>query len=329
MRRALVLSSGGAKASWQVGACEHLIVERRYWFDVITGVSAGAVNGATLAQAHDPKELESELAHLRSVWLGIRDPDVYRRRWRGALGVALGRRPSLYDTSPLRRVLETHIDPLRVATSPVRLRVGYVDLLSGQYRTAGNDHPALRDVVLASCSLPLLFPPTPLANGQELGVDGAIGTSTPLFDALTALAELPPSGDEPDEVWVVVTPPRGRFPEPPARSRPAMALRSLSRLIDGLVDGLIDGVLARGIKQAAGTGVLARPVNVRVLHPREELRGVSLRFHPERSQAWYEDGLRTAREVSAQPETRSVEVRTRSSRRRRSVGVVRSLSSPV
>ncbi|PYM79197.1 MAG: patatin, partial [Candidatus Rokuibacteriota bacterium] len=53
MRRALVLSSGGAKASWQVGACEHLIVEQRYWFDVITGVSAGAVNGTTLAQAHD------------------------------------------------------------------------------------------------------------------------------------------------------------------------------------------------------------------------------------------------------------------------------------
>jgi predicted acylesterase/phospholipase RssA len=64
MRRALVLSSGGAKASWQVGACEHLIVERRYWFDVITGVSAGAVNGTTLAQAHDQKELEAELERV-------------------------------------------------------------------------------------------------------------------------------------------------------------------------------------------------------------------------------------------------------------------------
>src|SRR5205823_11947500 len=44
MRRALVLSGGGAKGSWQVGACQHLIVERGLWFDVIAGVSTGAVN---------------------------------------------------------------------------------------------------------------------------------------------------------------------------------------------------------------------------------------------------------------------------------------------
>ena len=64
--------------------------------------------------------------------------------------------------------------------TPIRLRIGYVDLLSGQYRTASNGHPELRDAVLASCSLPLVFPPVPLENGQELGVDGAVRSSTPL-----------------------------------------------------------------------------------------------------------------------------------------------------
>src|SRR6059058_6418218 len=92
MRRALVLSGGGAKGSWQVGACQHLIVERGLWFDVIAGVSAGAVNAATLAQARDPDELAAELEHLRSVWLGLRGSrDVYRRRWLGALGTVLAR----------------------------------------------------------------------------------------------------------------------------------------------------------------------------------------------------------------------------------------------
>src|SRR2546430_5001081 len=70
MRRALVRSGGGAKGSWQVGACQHLILERGLWFDVIAGVSAGAVNAATLAQARDPDELAAELEHLRAVWLG-------------------------------------------------------------------------------------------------------------------------------------------------------------------------------------------------------------------------------------------------------------------
>src|SRR5256885_486928 len=81
MRRALVVSGGGAKGSWQVGACQHLIVERGLWFDVIAGVSAGAVNAATLAQARDQDELAAEVEHLRSVWLGLRGShDIYRRR---------------------------------------------------------------------------------------------------------------------------------------------------------------------------------------------------------------------------------------------------------
>ena len=169
MRRALVLSGGGAKGSWQVGACHHLIAERGLWFDVIAGVSAGAVNAATLAQAHDPDELATELEHLRSVWLGLRGShDVYRRRWLGALGTVLARRASLYNAAPLRGVLAGHIDPARVAASPIRLRIGYVDLLSGRYRTAGNDHPTLVDAVLASCALPLIFPPVPLGDPDRV-----------------------------------------------------------------------------------------------------------------------------------------------------------------
>jgi predicted acylesterase/phospholipase RssA len=305
MRRALVLSSGGAKASWQVGACEHLIVERRYWFDVIAGVSAGAVNGTTLAQAQDPKELETELEHLRSVWFALRDSHVYRWRWRGALEMALGKRASLYDTGPLRRVLEEHIDPPRVASSPIRLRVGYVDLLSGQYRTAANDHPALRDAVLASCSLPLVFPPVPLANGQELGVDGAVRRSTPLTDALDALAERPQSGDEPDEVWAVIPDPPGRsgpldlIPEPPVHSWLGLALHSLWRSTG---DGFVEE-----IQRLEETRVSSRRVKLRVLHPPNELRGGSLRFDPGKLRAWYEDGRRTAREVSSRPDPRAGE----------------------
>src|SRR5207237_283651 len=80
----------------------------------------------------------------------------------------------VYEPGPLREILLEHIDPSRVATSPVQLRVGYVDLVTGRYRTAGNDDPALRDAVLASCSLPVAFPPVALRNGRELGVDGGV-----------------------------------------------------------------------------------------------------------------------------------------------------------
>src|SRR5438067_6165965 len=180
MRRALVLSGGGAKGSWQVGACQHLIVERGLWFDVIAGVSAGAVNAATLAQARDQDELAAEVEHLRSVWLGLRGShDIYRRRWLGALGTVLARRTSLYNAAPLRAILAGHIDPARVAGSPIRLRIGYVDLLSGRYRTAGNEHPTLVDAVLASCALLLTFPTVALSDGDDLVVTVSLHTAKP------------------------------------------------------------------------------------------------------------------------------------------------------
>jgi predicted acylesterase/phospholipase RssA len=294
MRRALVLPGGGAKGSWQVGACEHLIAERGYWFDVVTGVSAGAVNAATLAQARDPDELSAELDHLRSVWLSLRGShDVYRRRWLGALGTLLARQASLYQAGPLRGVLARHIDPARVIASPMRLRVGYVDLLSGAYRTARNDHPTLVDAVLASCALPLVFPPVPLDNGAELAVDGALRGRTPLADALEALAEQPGSGEEPDEVWVITPHTLGRVSESPRRNWLWVALRSLSVATSQPFPEDVDRAHDIQVGRAS-------PVRVRVVHPPKELRGPSLDFDAVKMRAWYEDGLRTAR--AAEPD---------------------------
>jgi len=284
MRRALVLSGGGAKGVWQVGACQHLIVERGYWFDVIAGVSAGAVNGAALARAHDPHELVAALEHLRAVWFGLRgDRDIYRRRWLGALGMMWGRRASLYETGPLRQVLAQHLDPPRVAASPIRLRVGYVDLLSGRYRTAGNDHPALVDAVLASCALPVVFPPVALRDGRELGVDGGVRHVTPLADAMRELAREPTAGDEPDEVWVLVPEPLGRVRRSAVSHWLSVALRSLCRPTDILPD----------------TAATRRYLTLHALHPRKALRGGMLDFDPAKLRTWYWDGLRTAREVKA------------------------------
>ncbi len=287
-RRALVLSGGGARAVWQVGACQHLIAERGYWFDVIAGVSAGAVNGATLAQARDLDDLAAELEHLRAVWFGIRgNRDIYGRRWLGPLGMVLGRRASLHETGPLRRVLEQHIDPGRVAASPIGLRVGYVDLLSGRYRTAGNDDPALVDAVLASCAVPLFFPPVPLRDGRELGVDGGVRNATPVSDALRALSERPARGVEPDEVWVLVPRPLRRVSEGHVRDWWDVTRRSLSVLTEEAFAGNIEQVQDEP----------PAPVTLRVLHPREELRGPILDFAPERLRHWYDDGLQAAREV--------------------------------
>ena len=298
MPKALVLSGGGSKGSRQVGACEHLIAEKGHWFDVISGVSVGALNGATLAHGHDPEGLRTHLERLRAWWFGVRgNHNIYRRRRHGALGLALGKWRGLYDVTPLREeVLRREIDPPQVAASPTRLRVGYVDLRSGRYRTAGNDHPRLRDALLASSSPPLLFPPTALPEGRELGVDGGMRHVALLADALQTLAQFP-LDSEPPEVWMVLLQtPRKAAPTATVRKWLRKALASLS-----LRDVAAPGEEGRGVRARFSilgrrtTNEKHRCVRLRVLHPVRELAGSFLHFDPANIRAWYEDGLHTAR----------------------------------
>lgn len=301
MRNALVLSGGGAWGSWQVGACEHLVLERGLWFDVITGVSVGAINGATLAHGHDRDGLKTHFRRLRDWWFNVRgNHAVYLRRPFAALGMAFGRWNSLYDVTPLRdEVLGREIDPAQVAASPVQLRVGYVDLRTRRYRTAANDHPRLREALLASATIPLLFPPTRLTHetGEDFGVDGGLHHAAPLDDAMEALAELPPEPEPPD-VWVMLLSPR-----------------SLERPI-GVVQRLL-GMAGPSLRISREPGPWGptrseeslllsgrfhdRPLAARlhVLRPDQQPGGAVLDFDPARIRASYADGLRIARRASA------------------------------
>ena len=282
MRRALVLSGGGSKGSWQVGACEHLIAEKGHWFDVISGVSVGAINGATLAHGHDPDGLRAHLVRLRNWWFGVRgNHNIYRRRRYGALGMALGKWRGLYDVTPLREeVLGQEINPPQVATSPIRLRVGYVDLRSGQFRAAGNDHPRLRDALMASGSLPLFFGPTALPESGELGVDGGMRPAELLADTLQTLAQFP-LDHESLEIWVIK-------PRPPRKIAPkAMVRRWLKKALAALSHASEDGSVAKGRGSQAVCRSPAQPIHARyrsvrlhVLQPCRELAGSFLEFDP-------------------------------------------------
>lgn len=99
---------------------------------------------------------------------------------------------SLLSNEPVRRLVETHIDPERVRRSGITLRIGAVSLETGElhYVTeAGElrdraDQPLgrppvpLRDAVLASAAIPVVFPPVPM--GGEHYVDGGVREILPL-----------------------------------------------------------------------------------------------------------------------------------------------------
>ena len=110
------------------------------------------------------------------------------------------------------------------------------------------------------------------------------------------LAEGRAPGDEPDEVWVLAPHAAGPIARPPLHNWLWVALRSISVLTSAPFQG-------RG-EERADDAATAPPagVRLRVLHPREQLRGPSLDFAPGKVRAWYEDGLRTARRWVEAPE---------------------------
>lgn len=208
-KRALVLSGGGAKGAFQVGALEYLVNERGLDFDVIAGVSTGALSAIMLAQGAGLSGLRTQLTRLRELYEGIRSPrDIYRKRPLGLLQLLLFK-SSLYDPEPLRRLLRRHVDLEALRSSGKALRVGAACLETGEYRTVDEHHPNVVDFACASGSMPVFFPPVRIdVNGERRSwVDGGVRHITPLSEAFRALKDLSDGQDGEDEMYVLLCSP--------------------------------------------------------------------------------------------------------------------------
>ncbi|WP_199857182.1 patatin-like phospholipase family protein [Sphingomonas sp. EC-HK361] len=180
-RLAIVLSGGGAKGAFQVGALDALINTHGVRPAIVVGTSTGAIQALAVAQ--------DDIAGLLDTWLGIRgNRDIYRDRGGVAGSIILGEK-ALYDAAPLRRLLKAFADPARLAASPIDLRLGVVSLQSGEFRTIDKSVPDIHNWVYASCAMPVFFDPLQTSDRQQW-VDGGVRDVTPLGAAL----DLNPTG---------------------------------------------------------------------------------------------------------------------------------------
>jgi len=146
----LVLTGGGARASYQVGVVSALLdildpdEQANYLapFSVICGTSAGAINAASLAShAH---HIHAGKKRLTALWSALETGDVYGAdgvsllrtglRWLGMLSLGwvlprlrAGGPRSFLDNSPLRRLLQQTIDFEQIATN---ISTGALDALA-------------------------------------------------------------------------------------------------------------------------------------------------------------------------------------------------------
>ncbi len=182
--RALVLSGGGAKGAYQAGAIKYLLGDRATHYDIVTGVSVGAINAAHLAQFSAGNELDAARS-LTDFWKSIDTPEVYRKWYRGALWLlpALWK-PSVFDSSPLHAFLRKRLKPAAMRTSGKRLVVGAVSKSTGEYATWRETDPDVVDGVLASAAFPGFL--TPVRARGDVWTDGGSRDTTPLMDAILA-----------------------------------------------------------------------------------------------------------------------------------------------
>lgn len=176
---AIVLSGGGAKGAFQVGVVHELVVNRGVKFDIIAGVSTGALQALGTAQDDVPAMLQQ--------WLDIKgNKTIYRERPLGPVGGALGAE-SIYNAAPLRKLIKDFADEARLKASGRKMLLGVVNLGTGQYRSIDETVPGIHNWVYASCAMPVFFEPlkTRAADGtKEQWVDGGVRNVTPLDAAL-------------------------------------------------------------------------------------------------------------------------------------------------
>jgi NTE family protein len=190
------------------------IYPRPDWpFPIIVGTSAGAVSASILAG--NVARWHHSISEIEKVWANFRVQQVFRAdagamlkaggRWMASLmtGGALGPPKSLLDNSPLRSLLArvTDFDAIRGNVANGNLRA--LALCATSYFTArsvsffeaettvsewsraqrhGERVPLTLDYLMASLSIPFLFPPTCL-HGEFFG-DGAMRQTAPLSPAI-------------------------------------------------------------------------------------------------------------------------------------------------
>jgi len=319
MRKALVLPGAGARGAYQIGVlkaiAEILPKNAANPFAVISGVSAGAINGAVLASraAH----FRRAVAEMERVWANFSADQVFRTdswtmlksslHWLAAvvLGGLGPRNPtSLLDATPLRELLASNIRFARIRQAIERGQLDALAVTASAYtasrsvtfyqareaiapwarvRRIGRPAEIGIDHLMASAAVPFIF--APVRIGGEYYGDGSMRHRAPLSSSIHLGA---------DRILVVGV--RDEHPDPEPRADGPTGSPSFAHLAGYMLDTLfLDGLYAdlerltriNLIVEQLGTPDLKPPLaTLRSLHtlivvPKQDLREVAARHAAE------------------------------------------------
>lgn len=278
----LVLSGGGSKGAYQVGALKYILGELQICYDAFCGISVGALNCAYLSMFKYGEEKISYEA-LENLWKRVNTNKIYKRWFPfGKLhGLWLS---SLYNSKPLLNWIDQELDMIKILNSNKKINVGAVSLTTGQYKVFDKNYPYFKKAVAASSSYPGMLIPIELEG--QLWSDGGIKEITPIKSAIDLGAT---------EIDVIITSPISDtklFPKNPN------AIDVTTRTIDLMSDEIISGDLDKALlyNQLVKNGLSdKRIIKFNIIRPSQNLTYNSLDFSTEKliemSSAGYSDAM--------------------------------------
>lgn len=278
--KALVLGGGSLKGAFQVGVVQ-AVLEAGFEPEMIYGVSVGSLNASYMVNEAGKQTIEHKKIdwpkisrQLIEFWVkNITHPeDIAIMRSSLTLGIdtLMSRFDGLLDTTPLHTLIRKNVDEFILRTSPIKLKVGAVDVISGKmvYATPQDEH--FIEYILASSSLPTLMPAVHIkGHRKSVFLDGGLRVVAPLKAALE---------DGATDIVCVACHAEHIYNEP-------VNYRSLLKLLDRVKDINVNQIVNSDIAWAQSyvekEGLKGRNLNLTVIRPHEPLHLDMLSFKSE------------------------------------------------
>lgn len=279
--RALVLSGGGSKGSYQAGALKHILGEKRINYDALCGVSVGAINVAYLAQFKPGQEIAS-VKELCDMWSTLNNSKIYKRWFPFGRWHAIWKK-SFFDSSPLHNLLKSGISLEKIRESGKHVNVGTVSLSSGKYTIFDQTSDHFIDAVIASASFPGML--TPVSFLGQLWTDGGVKEISPIKKAVELGADI---------IDVIIC-------NPVVRTKKFIENPTTVDILKRSIDLSTDKIMANDIEKVEMYNLLAEKgltekkyVQLNIIRPQNNLIEDLLDFRPEKIQEMMEKGYQDA-----------------------------------
>lgn len=196
--RALVHSGGGSKGAWGAGVIKYLLGDLKTQYDILCGVSVGAINIAFLSQyKHGEEEASANL--LYNMWSQLDTSKIYKKHFPFGRWSAIWKQ-SFYDSSPLASLIKSNIKLNNIRNTGKLISVGTVSLSTGKYTIFDQSSDYFIEAVVASASFPGML--TPVKFLDQLWTDGGVKEISPIQKAVDMGADI---------IDVIITSPQTRI----------------------------------------------------------------------------------------------------------------------